>query len=50
MKAEIRDATEEIGRGVESRDVDGGREHTSGISEMDAIARRVVLGLGSLKP
>ena len=26
------------------------RRRTSGISEMDAIARRVVLGLGSLKP
>ena len=35
---------------MESEDADEERGRTSGISEMDAIAGRVVLGLGSLKP
>jgi len=33
-----------------SKEADEEKGRTSGISEMDAIAGRVVLGLGSLKP
>jgi len=33
-----------------SEDADEEKRRTSGISEMDAIARRVVLELGSLEP
>ena len=50
MKAEIRNVIEGIGKRMGSKDVGRGRRHTSGISEKDAIARRAVLGLGSLKP
>ena len=50
MKAEIRNATEGIGKTMGGKDADGGKRRTSGISEKDAIARRAVLGLGSLKP
>jgi len=46
----MRDATEEIGRGVESKGADGKGKRTSEISEMDAIARMVVLELQSSKP
>ena len=46
----MRSATEEIGRGVESKNADWKGKRTSGISEMDAIAGRVVLKLESLKP
>ena len=47
---EIRAATEEIRRGIASRDTGGEEKCTSGISEMDAIAGGGVLGLESLKP
>ena len=46
----MRNATEEIRGGMESEDADAEGKHTSGISEMDAITRRVVLELESLKP
>ena len=39
----MRNATEEIREGVESGDADGEGECTSKISEIDAIARRLVL-------
>jgi len=42
MKAEIRDANEEIVEKVGSKDADEKGKRTSGISEMDAIA-----GMGS---
>ena len=45
----MRDATEEIGRGVESKGTDGKGKRTSGISKMDAIARTLVLELESSK-
>jgi hypothetical protein len=35
---------------MRSKSADEEKRHTSGISEMDAIAGREVLGLGSLKP
>ena len=50
MKAEIRDANEEIGGKLESKDADEKGKRTSGISEMDAIAGTVVLELESLNP
>ena len=50
VKAEMRNAIEEIRRGVESKNADRKGKHTSGISEMDTIAGRVVLELESLKP
>ena len=46
----MRDATEEIGRGVESKSADWRGRRTSGVSEMDAIARMVILELESLEP
>ena len=46
----MRNATEEIERGMRSKNTDKEKRHTSGISEMDAIVGRVVLGFGSLKP
>jgi len=50
MKAEIRNATEGIGKRMGGKDADGGKRHTYGILEMEAIAGGGVLGLGSLKP
>ena len=46
----MRDATEEIGRGVEGKNTDRKGKCTSGISEIDAIAGGTVLELESLKP
>ena len=38
-----------IGRGIESGDADGAGKCISGISEMEAIARRLVLKSGNLE-